>query len=39
MTQRHLGVQVTPFLDEDARLLVETRRMARRQGARISVAD
>jgi PIN domain nuclease of toxin-antitoxin system len=34
-----LGVQVAPFLDEDARLLVEVRRTARRQGARLSLAD
>jgi ribonuclease VapC len=34
-----LGVQVAPFLDEDARLLVEVHRAARRQGARLSLAD
>jgi PIN domain nuclease of toxin-antitoxin system len=34
-----LGLQVAPFLDEDARLLVEVRRTARRQGARLSLAD
>ena len=34
-----LGVQVAPFLDEDARRLVEVRRTARRQGARLSLAD
>jgi PIN domain nuclease of toxin-antitoxin system len=34
-----LGVQVAPFLDEDAHLLVEVRRAARRQGARLSLAD
>jgi PIN domain nuclease of toxin-antitoxin system len=34
-----LGVQVVPFVDEDARLLVEVRRTARRQGVRLSLAD
>ena len=34
-----LGVQVAPFLDEDARRLVEVRRTARRQGTRLSLAD
>jgi ribonuclease VapC len=34
-----LGVRVVPFLDEDARLLVEVRRTARRQGVRLSLAD
>jgi ribonuclease VapC len=34
-----LGVQVVPFTDEDARLLVEVRRAARRQGLRLSLAD
>jgi ribonuclease VapC len=34
-----LGVQVVPFLDEDARLLVEIRRTARRQSVRLSLAD
>ena len=34
-----LGVRVVPFTDEDARLLVEVRRVARRQGLRISLAD
>ena len=34
-----LGVQVVPFIDEDARLLVEVRRTARRQGVRLSLAD
>jgi PIN domain nuclease of toxin-antitoxin system len=34
-----LGVQVASFLDEDARVLVEVRRTARRQGARLSLAD
>jgi ribonuclease VapC len=34
-----LGVQVVPFVDEDARLLVEVRRTARRQGLRLSLAD
>jgi hypothetical protein len=28
-----LGVRVVPFVDEDARLLVEVRRTARRQGS------
>jgi ribonuclease VapC len=34
-----LGVEVVPFVDEDARLLVEVRRTARRQGLRLSLAD
>jgi ribonuclease VapC len=34
-----LGVQVAPFLGEDARRLVEVRRTARRQEARLSLAD
>jgi PIN domain nuclease of toxin-antitoxin system len=34
-----LGVRVVPFVDEDARLLVEVRRTARRQGLRLSLAD
>ena len=34
-----LGVQVAPFLGEDARRLVEVRRTARRQGTRLSLAD
>jgi ribonuclease VapC len=34
-----LGVRVLPFVDEDARLLVEVRRGARRQGVRLSLAD
>jgi ribonuclease VapC len=34
-----LGVRVVPFVDEDARLLVEVRRGARRQGVRLSLAD
>jgi len=34
-----LGVRVVPFTDEDARLLVEIRRVARRQGPRLSLAD
>jgi PIN domain nuclease of toxin-antitoxin system len=34
-----LGVQVAPFLDEDARLLVEVRRTARRPGAHLSLAE
>jgi ribonuclease VapC len=34
-----LGVRVAPFVDEDARLLVEVRRTARGQGARLSLAD
>ena len=34
-----LGVEIVPFLDEDARLLVEVRRTARRQGVRLSLAD
>jgi ribonuclease VapC len=34
-----LGVRVVPFVDEDARLLVEVRRTVRRQGLRLSLAD
>ena len=34
-----LGVRVVPFTDEDARLLVEVRRVARRQRLRLSLAD
>jgi ribonuclease VapC len=34
-----LGVEIVPFLTEDARLLVEVRRTARRQGVRLSLAD
>jgi ribonuclease VapC len=34
-----LGVQVVPFVNEDARLLVEVRRTARLQGVRLSLAD
>ena len=34
-----LGVEVVPFLDEDARLLVEVCRTAGRQGVRLSLAD
>lgn len=34
-----LGVEVVPFTDEDASLLVEVRRVARRQGLRLSLAD
>jgi PIN domain nuclease of toxin-antitoxin system len=32
-------MRVVPFVDEDARLLVEVRRTARRQGLRLSLAD
>jgi ribonuclease VapC len=34
-----LGVRVVPFTHEDARLLVEVRRVARQQGLRLSLAD
>jgi ribonuclease VapC len=34
-----LGVRMVSFTDEDARLLVEVRRTARRQGVRLSLAD
>lgn len=34
-----LGVRAVPFIDEDARLLVEVRRTTRRQGARLCLAD
>jgi ribonuclease VapC len=34
-----LEVRVVLFVDEDARLLVEVRRTARRQGLRLSLAD
>jgi ribonuclease VapC len=34
-----LGVRMVPFSDEDAAVVVEVRRAARRQGARLSLAD
>lgn len=34
-----LGVRIVPFGDEDAGLVVEVRRAARRQSARLSLAD